>query len=141
MATAKVRKRNTPRNIRLDLTEGEADFLLGITAACISGDPVNSPRKYAKRIAKALTKATGYNYAETDSYPLARGLVDFMDYGTAPKTVGVMLKDTWRALRAFPNRKQEVEEVEFLLEVTKMLGQEDTPVNSGELRTVANPLG
>lgn len=115
MARAKVHQRQTPRYIDLRLTEGEADFLIGLTSM-VSGSK-NSPRKYASRIYKALERATGYTYPETDSYSLARGSVDFMDYGTAPKSVGTHLRDVRRVLQAVPNRKEALAACEFLLEL------------------------
>ncbi len=79
MAKAKVLKLNTPRNIRLDLTEGEADFILGLLAG-VGGDPQKSPRKYADRIISTLEKAAGYNYKDTDSYRLSAGYIHFFGY-------------------------------------------------------------
>ena len=64
--------RKVPR-VRLELTEGEADFLLGLMGR-IGGDPVNSPRKYQKRVMTALTKALGYSYDETDAFKLVSTL-------------------------------------------------------------------
>jgi hypothetical protein len=98
VAKAKVTSRNTPRNIRLDLTEGEADFLLGLVAS-VGGSETNSPRKYAKRILKALRRVTGYDYTETDSLALLHGHVEFLDYGSPEATARDRFVDEFRVVR------------------------------------------
>jgi hypothetical protein len=70
MAKAKLHKQHTPREFNVRLTEGEVDFILGVCAR-IGGDPHQSPRKYARRLAKVLSKVAGYDYRDTDSSRLA----------------------------------------------------------------------
>jgi hypothetical protein len=65
----------------LELSEGEADFILALTRY-IGGDPANSPRKYSVRIQHALEDATGQSAADTDAAKLASGGIRFEDYGT-----------------------------------------------------------
>lgn len=86
MAQAKVFERtiSQPRKVKrvqLELTEGEADFLLA-TMASIAGHPRNSPRKYAERIRNALTAATGLDYSRADAYRLKTptSAIYFRDY-------------------------------------------------------------
>jgi hypothetical protein len=85
MATAKAGPRRTTRQVTLKLTEGEADFLLAVLAMT-GGHPSKSPRKYAKRVTKALEGAVGYGFEETDAYELGIGDISFRDYGSAPFT-------------------------------------------------------
>ena len=54
----------------LELTEGEADLILCVMSGFIGGDPENSPRKYADRIAYALESALDLDYKATDAYSL-----------------------------------------------------------------------
>lgn len=74
-----------PRKIVLELTEGEADFLLGISLH-IGGHPTNSPRKYAVRIGDALYAALGVGADQTDAARLRdktaspKGTIYFRDY-------------------------------------------------------------
>lgn len=75
--------------IVLELSEGEADFILGITHA-IGGDPQKSPRKYAQALEEALTEALGYAVNGTDAYKLMdpsmpacrKGAIYFREYGS-----------------------------------------------------------
>lgn len=130
MAKAKVHVRNTPREINLRLTEGEADCLIGLLNM-VGGDPANSPRKYVTRIVKALTKATGYSYAETDSFPLAYGHVEFASYGTRVKTVGQHLKGITSILRGLPYRDAENELL--LLDILDRMADPSKPINHPSL--------
>jgi hypothetical protein len=87
MAKAKLHRMQTPRTFNVKLTEGEVDFILGVCARI--GGSQNSPRKYAKRLAKALSKAAGYDYKSTDSSRLAgfKGsgeYITFRDYDGSP---------------------------------------------------------
>jgi hypothetical protein len=70
---------NSPRRFTVSLTEGEVDFLIGVTAS-IGGDLKGSPRKYAQRIYDALTDAAGYQARDTDSYRHLRGMLWFSEY-------------------------------------------------------------
>ena len=70
MAKAKLHRQNTPRTFNVRLTEGEVDFILGVCGR-IGGDPDSSPRKYARRLRKALSKVAGYDYNDTDAHALA----------------------------------------------------------------------
>jgi hypothetical protein len=72
----------TPRRFTVTMTEGEVDFLLGIIAV-VGGNPAGA-RKYALRIADALTAAAGYDYQESDAYRHLRGALWLTPYGTAP---------------------------------------------------------
>lgn len=81
MATAKAGPRRTSRKVTLSLTEGEADFILGV-AAQMGGHPARSPRKYAKRVRSALEAALGYDFSQTDAYNLGLGAIEFRDYGS-----------------------------------------------------------
>lgn len=56
-----------PVKVILELSEGEADFILGVTGK-IGGSPDRSPRKYSDRIRAALTGALGYDWHETDAF-------------------------------------------------------------------------
>lgn len=87
MAKAKLAKQHTPREFNLKISEGEADFILGVCARI--GGTNNSPRKYARRLAKALSKATGYTYRDTDASRLAGvnghgEYITFRDYDGSP---------------------------------------------------------
>lgn len=53
----------------LELSEGEADFLLGLMGV-IGGDTAKSPRKYALRIEGALSLAMGISCLSTDAVKL-----------------------------------------------------------------------
>lgn len=88
MATAKAGPRKTSRTVTLKLTEGEADTLLGLMAN-VGGDPTRSPRKYVKRMQKALEGALGYGADETDAQHLSLGHIEMFDYDRHPEiTVG-----------------------------------------------------
>jgi hypothetical protein len=80
MARARVKQLHTPRTICLELTEGEADFILASVYAT-GGDPDHSPRKYATRIMNTLEKTLGYGAGETDAYKLGVGGMHFRSYG------------------------------------------------------------
>jgi hypothetical protein len=74
------------RKINLELTEGDADFLLAVLNL-IGGNAKNSPRKYGDRISAALKEATGLSADDTDAYELvagngsgSRGAIYFNDY-------------------------------------------------------------
>lgn len=64
----RVKKIQVP-SITLELSEGEADFLQALLCKA-SGDEINSPRKYAVAITKALKFATGQEFDETDAFKL-----------------------------------------------------------------------
>lgn len=85
MATAKAGPRQTTRRVTLKLTEGEADFVLGLTAM-VSGSLTRSPRKYGERILVALTDALGYDYTETDAIAFGLGDIEFREYDEEPVT-------------------------------------------------------
>jgi len=69
-----------PPKYVLELSEGEADFILGITAS-IGGSSTNSPRKYSDALRDALMDATGISAFDTDAYALkVRGAINFADY-------------------------------------------------------------
>jgi hypothetical protein len=77
VARAAVRERVVRKTVKipvkkivLELTEGEADFLLALSAH-VGGSDEDSPRKYMHRISRALVKATGHVFFETDAFPLA----------------------------------------------------------------------
>ena len=75
-----ITERRKVDRVQLTLTEGEADFILGLMGR-IGGDPVASPRKYQQRVKDALEAALGYHYSETDSAKLVReGNIFFKDY-------------------------------------------------------------
>jgi hypothetical protein len=80
-----------PAKIMLELSEGEADFILGLLDS-IGGSPTNSPRKYADCLNTALSGALGHGPADTDAHklidPLAgrKNSIYFREYGsTVPK--------------------------------------------------------
>lgn len=58
-----------PNKVILELSEGEADFILALTAR-IGGHPEHSPRKYSERICTALTVALGFAWDGTDAEKL-----------------------------------------------------------------------
>lgn len=72
-----------PVKILLELSEGEADFILGITAR-IGGSTTGSPRKYNEPIQEALSEALGISWDETDAYGLLHGGggLRFENYGS-----------------------------------------------------------
>lgn len=80
MKVKSVRKQ-TPNVFTVEVTEGEADFILGLLAY-VGGHAKRSPRKYADRIRVALSKAVGYDYDETDAFRLIEGapFVNFSEY-------------------------------------------------------------
>lgn len=55
-----------PRRVILELTDGEADFILGVTNR-VGGSPTASPRKYSERIRAALRDALGVDPFRTDA--------------------------------------------------------------------------
>jgi hypothetical protein len=67
------------RRVILELTEGEADFLINVCGR-IEGDSNDSPVKYAVRIRKALSKLVGYDWLETDAFQLSTGYVSYTTY-------------------------------------------------------------
>jgi hypothetical protein len=72
MATARKitpRVKQPPSKVILELSEGEADFILGLTVV-IGGDVTKSPRKYADSIGRALTEALETSAFDTDSHKL-----------------------------------------------------------------------
>lgn len=79
--SARVQKYVREDRFILTLTEGEADFILGILAN-IGGHPTRSPRKYADRLHKALESVLGYTSTETDSAKLAYGDIRFDNYSS-----------------------------------------------------------
>jgi len=83
MARATAGRRRTPRRVILSLTEGEADYLLGLISQ-VAGNHRKSPHKYGVRIEKALEEALGYNYSGSDAYAHAVGHVHFRNYDTPP---------------------------------------------------------
>lgn len=93
MAKALSARKQTPRTFKLQITEGEADFLLGVLAA-INGDPDKSPRKYAARLSRILSRMTGYDGLETDAVALSRGAIAFYNYGHEPVTLEKRFEDT-----------------------------------------------
>lgn len=84
MAKAKAGKRQTTRKVTLTLTEGEADLILALVTM-VNGHQGKSPRKYARRIARALSDALGYGVEETDAFYLGLGNVTFFDYDDHPE--------------------------------------------------------
>jgi len=84
-----------PAKIVLELSEGEADFVLGLLDS-IGGSPTNSPRKYAERINRALTEALGHGPQGTDAHKLIdpnagrKNSIYFRDYGSLPPSGGYL---------------------------------------------------
>jgi len=99
MAKATAGRRQTTRKITLRLTEGEADFLLAVTALA-SGHPSKSPRKYGERVRKALEDALGYDYESTDAFPLSLGGTHFADYDSNGFDLGEKTLATFAILEA-----------------------------------------
>jgi hypothetical protein len=85
-------RRQSPRKFKVELTEGEMDFILGVCGH-VAGHETKSPRKYAERLIPKLEKALGYSLFETDFTSLARGLVVACAYGSAPVTQAERLVD------------------------------------------------
>lgn len=75
MATVKVIEpkpvKQPPKRIVLELSEGEADFVLAMSGI-VTGSPKHSPRKYADRIFRELSAALGVNGEDTDAYKLMK---------------------------------------------------------------------
>lgn len=80
--------RKTPRRFIVELTEGEADFILGLLASARtkgSNEKVNnSPIRYAGRLVRGFQKMLGQRAAETDSFLHSFGDVWFGEYGEDP---------------------------------------------------------
>lgn len=74
MARTVSQRRNTPRTITVELTEGEADFLLGVTSI-VGGDKSRSMRKYSDRLRRTLSRSLGYGPDDTDFVKYGRGHV------------------------------------------------------------------
>lgn len=74
-----VRQPQRVRRIQLELTDGEADFLMAVLSR-VDGHEKDSPRKYQRRISAALERATGHMFAYTDAYPLSSGEIEFQSY-------------------------------------------------------------
>lgn len=83
MAQARASQRKPTRLVTLRMTEGEADLVLALVTS-IHGSKSKSPRKYAQRIAAALTSALGYSFADTDAYHLMLGTVTMFNYDDHP---------------------------------------------------------
>jgi hypothetical protein len=80
--------KQTPRKFKIELTEGEVDFLLTVLSR-VGGDPAKSPRKYGERLTRVLTKAAGYDFTVTDARELAdEGRINFSKYGTVSPPLG-----------------------------------------------------
>lgn len=75
--------RQPPKKIVLELSEGEADFILAVCGR-VTGSMSNSPRKYASRIYSELikVKVLGGVASTTDAYKLmsSDSRVSFEDY-------------------------------------------------------------
>lgn len=74
-----VREPKSRRRVVLELTEGEADFLVN-QCHRVRGDARLSPVKYAVRIRTALQRALGYSWENCDARVLSRGTVRFATY-------------------------------------------------------------
>lgn len=74
MARTVSQRRNSPRTITVEMTEGEADFVLGVTSI-VGGDATRSMRKYADRLRRALSRSLGYGPDDTDFVKYGRGHV------------------------------------------------------------------
>lgn len=77
--TQVIKQPQRVRRVCLMLTEGEADYLLAVTART-RGSAKDSPVKYARRIHAALTRAVGYDYQATDASHLISGFLKFTTY-------------------------------------------------------------
>ena len=60
--------RQPPKKVILELSEGEADSIQGITGWV--GGSMNSPRKYNESIQDALSEALDTNCEDTDAHSL-----------------------------------------------------------------------
>src|ERR1700691_3324844 len=83
MAQAKKIQKRVPHYVKEDrfvltLTEGEADFLLGVLSRV--GGVKHSPRKYGDRVIKVLQAALGYGFLETDAFKLSDGQITMHPY-------------------------------------------------------------
>lgn len=74
-----VRRPKRVKRIQLTLTEGEADFLIAVLAE-VGGHEKLSPRKYERRIYRALCDATGFTFQDTDAFKLMSGRITFDNY-------------------------------------------------------------
>jgi len=75
--------RQPPKKIILELTEGEADFLIAVLSR-IGGSPTKSPRKYQERISAPLVEALGFDFYGTDAHKLSTGDIGFRNYDGSP---------------------------------------------------------
>lgn len=82
MAKVVNSQRRTPRTILVELTEGEADFILGVTSR-VAGHETRSMAKYSTRLRKVLSKTLGYDCDETDFDKYARGFLYLNTYEPA----------------------------------------------------------
>jgi hypothetical protein len=97
-----------PARIVLELSEGEADFILGVTSV-IGGDPQKSPRKYSEALHTALREALGYSAFSTDAHKLISahgraGSIYFKNYDGSesfPTPTGRAIAPTLRVARRF----------------------------------------
>lgn len=116
-ATVRQVKLHSPRTIRLELTEGEADFLLGVLAQT-GGHLTNSPWKYARRMADALEGAMGYDASETDAYKMSVGHIEFTEYGSATRFgLANRLRGQLSPLGEVPGRDEQIADLHYTLEV------------------------
>lgn len=130
MAHAKIKQRNTPRHIVLTLTEGEADFILGVLGN-VGGHPAKSPRKYADRIVKALHRVSGYHFTETDSFQLSNGHLECFEYGSAPPLISERLNAFIGMAKHLPDEphiRDAVEDGKHILAMIRLSQAEDGPV-------------
>ena len=89
MRVVKVHKTNpppkkTPRRFTVELSEGEADLLLGLLGTAVVTPTVkvgNSPYKYVKRLIPVFEKLLGQKAGETDSYVHSAGVTYYREYG------------------------------------------------------------
>lgn len=76
--------RKTPRRFTVELTEGEADFILGLIESAKPawglGKVNNSPLRYARRLRHNFQYMLGQKGEETDSYLHSFGEVYFHNY-------------------------------------------------------------
>lgn len=85
----KVHKTNpppkkTPRRFTVELTEGEADLILGLLATANATPSVkvgSSPFKYVKRLVPVFEKLLGQKADETDAFINSVGVSYFNEYG------------------------------------------------------------
>jgi hypothetical protein len=77
--------RKTPRKFTVELTEGEADFILGLLASTRMSDenlktPGKSPFRYSRRLIRSFQNMLGQKAHETDSFIHSYGEVWFGTY-------------------------------------------------------------